>query len=99
MDVHRVALLEAEQAAAGLHCRIEVGCRERQPWQAEGVCRVRFLSRDDPAARPLIATVVTGERDRADDPVAVDDGRPHLQGEPAVRLVLGCRERRAQRGM
>ena len=66
-SVHRIALLQPEQAAAGLHRAIEVGGREREMRQAERVGGVRLLRGDDAAARPLIAAVVARERDGTDD--------------------------------
>ena len=53
--------------------------------QAERVGRVRFLRRNDSAARPLIAAIAARKRYRANNAVAVDHGRPHIEIEPAVR--------------
>src|SRR5206468_1233142 len=63
-----VALLQAEEAAAGLHGRVEVGRGQRQahredrarirPVEAEGVRGVRLLCRYDTAARPLRASAL-----------------------------------------
>src|SRR5262249_39121433 len=61
--------------------------------------RVRLLRGDDAAARPLIAAVATGERHCADDAVAIDDGRPHVEIEPAVGGRTRCGERRLKLGV
>ena len=67
-----------------------------RPRQAERVGGVRLLCRDHPAARPLIAAVVAGERHRADHAVAIDDRAPHVEVESAVRLIPRRDERRFQ---
>ena len=71
--------------------RIQIGRRQRQPWQTERIRGVGLLRGNHAAARPLIAAIVPGERDGT-HPVAVDDARPHVEAEPP----FGCPLRRDQ---
>ena len=86
-SIHRIARLKAEQAAARLYGAEKIRRRQRElPRQAERVCSIRLLRRNDPASGPLRTTVAAGIGNRADDAVAIDDGAPHVEVEPAVRL-------------
>jgi hypothetical protein len=80
-------VLQPIEAASRRDSREQVRRRECEIGQAERICRVRLLSGDASTAGPLIAAIVAGECDRADDPVAVHDGRSHVEIEAAVRFV------------
>src|SRR5690606_9366493 len=71
---HRVTVLQAIEAAAGLGGFPKVGGGQRQAWQAEGIGRVGFLRGNHAAAGPLVAAVVTGEGNGAYDAVTVYHG-------------------------
>ena len=84
LRVDGIAFLQANQAAAWLHGRVQLRGGNRQARQAEGICGVGFLRRDHAAARPLIATAGARHRHDHDFGVAVDDGGPHVETKAAV---------------
>src|ERR1700683_2866797 len=67
--------------------------------EAELVRRIRLLRGDVAAARPLRTAVTAGVRDRADHAIAIDEGAPHVEVEPAVLLRPPRGERRVQLGV
>src|SRR4026209_475381 len=88
VDIDRIAFLKTEEAASWLHGGVEIRGREREAGKAECVRRVGLLRRNHATARPLITATISCECDRADDTIAVDDGCPQVESEPAIGCVL-----------
>lgn len=80
-------MLQSVERNAGLNCGEHVGGRQCEPGQAERIGGAGLLRWNHAAARPLVATVIAGECDRADHAIAIDDGRPHVEVESTVGLV------------
>ncbi|CAL1241977.1 protein of unknown function (plasmid) [Candidatus Methylocalor cossyra] len=85
--VHRIAVLQAVQAAPGLGRAVQVCGGNGIAVQAEGIGRIGLLGRDHAAAQPfLIAREQAGVPaggDLADLAGLVDQGHPHFQAVAA----------------
>src|SRR6185369_5238990 len=77
--IHRIALLQPEQASTRLDGRIKIRRGQGQAIEAEGVRGIGLLRRNYAAAWPLCAAVAARECDCANYSVAIDDGCPHLE--------------------
>jgi hypothetical protein len=90
IGIDGIAELEPEQTATRLYGCIEIGGgkRGREPdhpgWSAEGVGSVGFLSCNEPASRPLGATIVARKCYRANQSVPIDDCGPHLIAKTGI---------------
>src|ERR1700683_2234125 len=97
--VYGVTSLQPEQAASRLHSAVKIRCGQRELRQTERICGIRFLGRDNPAARPLGAAIRAGEGNSTHHAVAIHDGAPHIQVESTVRLCPRARQCRLQLSM
>src|SRR5215211_965441 len=97
LGVNGIAVLQAVEAAARLHRREEIGCRQGEAsapnnacrrgavfTQAEGIGRVRLLSRNNPAAQPLVDKPVARKGNGADRTVSSNQRPPHIKSKTAV---------------
>ncbi len=100
-SVDRIAVLQAVEAATRLHGGKQVGGRQSEAArkqaaggcrvvpQAEIICGVGFLCRDDAAAQPLRGGLAPRERDGADGAIIGDDRPPHVEAQAAVSARRG----------